>query len=91
MTTTISDTTMTSDETRHKAYVGVDHVWSVTWLPGRALTRDQAITAMTIAESADAALDPRGAERVWPHIAGWAAELGLSDVDAIAMASLAPE
>jgi hypothetical protein len=26
----------------------------VTWLPGRALTRDQAITAMTIAETVGA-------------------------------------
>jgi hypothetical protein len=25
--------------------------WSVTWLPGRALTRDQGITAMTIVET----------------------------------------
>jgi hypothetical protein len=97
MTTTISDTEMTSDGTRHKAELVklpsplTGYSWQVTWLPGRHLTRDQAITAMTIAESVDAALDPCAAGRVWPHVEGWAAELGLSDVDAIAMASLAPE
>lgn len=97
MSTQITDTEMTSDTTRHRAAVvpgafveGGPTAWKVTWLPGRLLTRNQAITAMTIAESVDAALDPYG-ERVWAYIAGWAAELGLSDVDAVAMASLAPE
>jgi hypothetical protein len=63
----------------------------VTWLPGRALTQGQAVTAMRIAESVDAALNPYSKRRVWPHVDGWAAELGLSGTDAIAMASLAPE
>lgn len=95
MTIKISDTEMTSDQTLHsaRAWPVPDEptLWSVTWLPGRALTRDQAISAMTIAESVDAALDPYSTERVWPHITGWAAELGLCDIDAVAMASLPPE
>jgi hypothetical protein len=92
MATIITDSLMSSDQTRHTARVNPDGAWwSVTWLPGRALTRDQAISAMTIAESVDAALDPYSTERVWPHITGWAAELGLCDIDAVAMASLPPE
>jgi hypothetical protein len=81
---------MSSDATRHTAKRTGDG-WSVTWLPGRVLTHSQAITALTIAESVDAALDPYSETRVWPHVAGWAAELGLSDVDAVAEASLPPE
>jgi hypothetical protein len=49
MATKISDTEMTSDITRHTA-THTDDGWTVTWLPGRTLTRDEAITAMTVAE-----------------------------------------
>jgi hypothetical protein len=46
---------MSSAATPHTATAwpapGEPTLWSVTWLPGRALTRDQAITAMTIAET----------------------------------------
>lgn len=93
MTTKISDTEMTSDQTRHTAKLVklpsplTGYSWQVTSLPGRHLTRDQAITAMTIAEMTMA----ESTDAVLPHVAGWAAELGLSDVDAIAMASPAPE
>jgi hypothetical protein len=90
MATKITDQAMTSDETGHTATATADG-WAVSWLPGRTLTHSQSITAMTIAESVDAALDPYALERVWPHVAGWAAELGLSDVDAVALASLCPE
>jgi hypothetical protein len=98
MATKITDTEMSSDQTRHTAAVvpgavieGGPTAWSVSWLPGRLLLRNQAITAMVLAEAVGAALDPYAAERVWPFIEGWAAELGLSDVDAVAMASLPPE
>lgn len=90
MATTITEDSMTSDQTRHTAARTADG-WAVTWLPGRVLDRNQAVTAMTIAESVDAALDPHTTNRVWPHIGGWADELGLSDVDAVASASLCPE
>lgn len=98
MTTKISDTEMTSDQTRHTAKLVklpsplTGYSWQVTSLPGRHLTRDQAITAMTIAEMTIAEMTmAESTDAVLPHVAGWAAELGLSDVDAIAMASPAPE
>ena len=52
MTVTINDTTMTSDQTAHAARLAPDsqHRWEVSWLPGRALDRNSAITAMTLAD-----------------------------------------
>jgi hypothetical protein len=89
---------MTSDQTRHTAAVvpgavieGGPTAWSVSWLPGRLLLRDQAITAMTIAELSrdDRLTDSQS--KLWLHIDGWAAELGLSGPHAVAEASLSPE
>lgn len=92
MSTKITDTEMTSDLTRHAARAA-DGGWAVSWLPGRTLTRDEAITAMTIAEAvaehADDLADP--AHKLWWHMNGWAAELGLSGPCAVAEASLSPE
>lgn len=87
---TITDTEMTSDATRHTAAVlpgviveGGPTAWGVTWLPGRLLTRNLAITAMTIAEviaEHDSGGDPlRAGHRLWVHLEGWAAELGIAD------------
>ncbi len=85
---TITDTEMASDVTRHTAAVlpgvtveGGPTAWGVTWLPGRALTRSQAVTAMTIAEVV-AEHGTRGdplvpGHRLWAHLEGWAAELGI--------------
>ena len=52
MTLTINDTAMTSDQTAHTARLapGSQHLWEVSWLPGRALDRNSAITAMTLAD-----------------------------------------
>jgi hypothetical protein len=84
MTLTIYDTTMTSDQTAHTARLapGSQHLWEVSWLPGRALDRNSAITAMTLA---DLTGEPGLGERhqLWPFIQGWAAELGLTGSDAI--------
>jgi hypothetical protein len=84
MTLTIYDAAMTSDQTAHTARLapGSQHLWEVSWLPGRALDRNSAITAMT---HADTASEPGLNERhqLWPFIQGWAAELGLSGPDAI--------
>ena len=99
MSTRITNTEMTSDQTRHTATAwpvpGEPTLWSVTWLPGRALTRDQAITALTIAEvigGHDVIGDPLHAgHRLWPHLDSWAAELGISGPRALAEASLSPE
>ena len=84
MTVTINDATMTSDQTAHAARLapGSQHRWEVSWLPGRALDRNSAITAMTLA---DIVSEPGLNERhqLWPFIQGWAAELGLTGPDAI--------
>jgi hypothetical protein len=99
--TRITDTEMTSDLTRHTATAwpvpDEPTLWSVTWLPGRALIRNQAITAMTIAETvATADLDAefgrsREGSRWWGHLENWASELGISGPYAVAEASLSPE
>jgi hypothetical protein len=97
MSTKITDAEMTSDATCHTARAwpvpGEPTGWSVTWLPGRNLTRDQAITAMTIAEAVVTHLDDLAdnASRWWLHIDGWAAELGITGAEAVAHASLSPE
>ena len=88
MTLTINDTTMTSDQTAHTARLapGSQHLWEVSWLPGRALDRNSAITAMILADLAgDADLNER--HRLWPFIQSWAAELGLTGSDAVNQAS----
>jgi len=88
MTLTISDTTMTSDQTVHTASLapGRQHLWEVSWLPGRALDRNSAITAMVIADYAGER-DLSERHRLWPFVESWAAELGLTGSDAINQAS----
>ena len=84
MTVTINDTTMTSDQTAHTARQtpGSEHLWEVSWLPGRVLDRNSAITAMTLADlTSERDLDER--HQLWPFIQGWTAELGLTGSDAI--------
>ena len=84
MTLTINDTTMTSDQTTHTARLapGSQHLWEVSWLPGEVLNRNSAITAMILADHADER-DLNEGHRLWPHVEGWAAELGLTGSDAV--------
>ena len=84
MTLTINDAAMTGGQTAHTARPapGSRHLWEVSWLPGRALDRTSAITAMTLADHASEA-DLNERHRLWPFIQGWAAELGLTGTDAI--------
>jgi hypothetical protein len=92
MTLTITDHTMTSDHTPHTARLvapGHQHAWQVSWLPGRLMDRNSAITAMIFADTA-AATDMQPGHRLWPHIQGWAAELHLTAPDAITLASEPP-
>ena len=83
---------MTSDHTRHTArpVPGAIHTWEVTWLPGRHLSRDEAVTAMVLA---DVTARQYVTERhwVWHHVEGWAAELGLTTPDAISRTSARPK
>jgi hypothetical protein len=60
--------------------------WEVSWLPGQLLDRNAAITAMILADIAGSG-DLRAGDRRWPHIEGWAAELGLTAPDALARIS----
>jgi hypothetical protein len=91
MTLTINDTTMTTDQNPHTAQLapGRPHQWEVSWLPGQALDRNSAITAMILADTA-AQGDLHEGHRLWPHIQGWAEELGLTGTDAIARVSQPP-
>ena len=90
MTLTINDTTITSDQTDHTARQAPSgHGWEVSWLPGQFLGRNAAITAMTLSDTA-AERDLREGHQLWPHIQGWAAELGLTGHDALARASQPP-
>ena len=84
MTLTINDATMTSDQTAHTARQapGRQHLLEVSWLPGRVLDRNSAITAMILADQAGVH-DLNERHRLWPHIEGWAAELGLTGSDAV--------
>jgi hypothetical protein len=90
MTLTINDTTMTSDQTTHTARQEPSrNRWQVSWLPGRTLDRNSAITAMILADTA-ADERVRDGHRLWPHIQGWAAELGLTGPEAVEAASQPP-
>jgi hypothetical protein len=87
MSLTITDTTMTSDQTAHTAQHAPErNGWEVSWLPGQTLDRNTAITAMTLAD-ATAEQDLHEGHRLWPHIQGWAEELGLTAPGAIARIS----
>ena len=72
MTLTITDTTMTSDQTDHVARQAADseHLWEVSWLPGRTLDRNSAITAMVLADHAGER-DLNKRHRHWPFIESW--------------------
>jgi hypothetical protein len=91
MTLTINDTTMISDQTPHTARLapGCQHIWQVSWLPGEVLDRNSATTAMLLADITGKG-EPHEGHRLWPHIEGWAAQLGLTGPDAIAQASQPP-
>ena len=88
---TINDTSMTSTHTVHTARQapGRPHGWEVSWLPGQILDRNSAITAMVLAGTV-AKDDLHEGHRLWPHIQGWAEELGLTGTDAIAQISQPP-
>ncbi len=84
MALTIGDESMSSDRTSHTARrtSGGDHRWEVSWLPGRSLDRNSAITAMVIAD-ATADGDVTTGHQLWIFVEGWAAELGLTAADAV--------
>jgi hypothetical protein len=56
----------------------------VSWLPGRCLDRNSAITAMVLADVSGRG-DMNQGHRLWVYVAGWAAELGLTAPGVLAM------
>jgi hypothetical protein len=88
MTLRFTSDAITGDRTPHTARraPGLEDIWHVSWLPGKPLTRTSAITAMALAE-ANGTRAPQPGDRYWPHIEGWAAELGLTAPEALAQIS----
>jgi len=81
---------MTSEQTAHTAQQLPDrNGWEVSWLPSQTLDRNTAITAMTLADLT-AGQDLGEGHRLWPHIQGWAEELGMTASEAIAYLSQPP-
>ncbi|MBU3063848.1 hypothetical protein KO481_20225 [Nocardia sp. NEAU-G5] len=73
---------MTSDLTTHIARcVGGDR-WVVSWLPGRTLSGQQAVTAMTIASTVS---DRQLGAAEWAMLDSMALELGLTGREALGM------
>lgn len=85
---TITDTSMSSPATPHTA-TATGGGWKVSWLPGRTLDRNRAITAMTIADIVGDGV-PRADDPIWLHLDGWAAELSLTAPAAVARVSQLP-
>ena len=91
MTLTITDRMIRSAYTRHTATAwpvpGEPTLWTVTWLPGRNLTRDQAQAAMSIAEAVGQIPADAGPEAwtasLWEHLDSQASVLGLSGPGAL--------
>jgi hypothetical protein len=82
----ISATRMTSDVSTHfaAAVPGAGSMWRVSWLPGRLLDRNRAVTAMMLAEVASKK-PPR------LLVDTWATELDLTGADAARLVSQPPE
>ncbi|MEU4341797.1 hypothetical protein AB0H00_11070 [Nocardia sp. NPDC023852] len=79
----VSASMMTSDETTHIARcVGGDR-WVVSWLPGRTLTGQQAVSAMTIASTIASSAIPTTTE--WAVLDDLSLELGLTAREAVFM------
>jgi hypothetical protein len=83
----IARTGMVGETTSHRADPEDDgwRVWRVSWLSDRLLTYDHAVTAMVIAETVATDPELHPGHRLWPHLLQWAAELGLSGADAVAL------
>lgn len=103
MTLRITDDLITSPDTPHQAARITGTRWAVTWLRrDQHITRNQAITAMTIASTAAATEAQRGgpvvtasgpADRrdpIYAHLNSWASELGLDGTSAVLMTRESP-
>jgi hypothetical protein len=68
----ITATSMHSPATPHTA-TATGERWQVSWLPGRILTRNQAVTAMVIAYTVAGGAIRDSDDRIWPHLDNWRA------------------
>jgi hypothetical protein len=91
MTLSILDETISSDRSPHTARLAPDdsRAWEVSWMPGRHMDRNSAITAMVLADLSGHG-DMRAGHRHWPHIESWAAELALTAPQALAKIASKP-
>jgi hypothetical protein len=91
MTLTIQDASISSDHTMRTARLAPGHerAWHASWLPGRLMDRNTAITAMVLADVVGTD-DVHAGHRIWPYIEDWAAELDLTAPDALAWISQPP-
>jgi hypothetical protein len=99
MSLTITDQVIRSTDTPHTAECvyrgqGGNAEWRVSWLPGKPLDYNRAITAMTIAEAAGKIPADAGPEAYsvafWTLMDSLAGELGLSGPAAVARVSESP-
>jgi hypothetical protein len=79
----VSASMMTSDETTHMARCVGGDWWVVSWLPGRTLSGQQAVTAMTIATTVATHDVPTEVE--WAMLDDLALDLGLTAREAVFM------
>jgi hypothetical protein len=91
MALTILDASISSDRSKHAARTvpGDGHLWEVSWLPGRYMSRNSAITAMVLAD-VTAHGEVNTGDRLWIHVEGWAAELGLTAPDVLTFTASPP-
>jgi hypothetical protein len=87
MSLVIDDDRMSSKDTPHTATRHGDK-WEVSWLPGRKLSRNEAIAAIHLAWYV--ATDASVGGSNWPFIAADAGELGMSGLDAVKIIAAAP-
>ena len=85
MTLRIDENRMSSPDTHHIAKRISLTSWVVTWLrQDHRLTRNQAITAMTIASVVGASEEKiTKRDPIWPHVNAWASELGIEGETAV--------
>ena len=89
MALSITETDMFCDVSQHSAMKLESADWSVSWLPGWLLDRNQAITAMTIAEMVSTE-EFTSDNPMWTQLEDWASELGMTASEALARVSAGP-
>ena len=88
MAITITLDRMSDTDSDHTAVRVSTTGWRLSWLPTEVVTRDQAITGLMLAAAVAHGVVP-GHPR-WPHVKNWAAELGLSGLEALALVTVTP-